>query len=181
MGKRKDRAEKLVDKKDNKKQYKVRNLRHDEIGLLEDFLYEAIYVPEGVMPPARDIIEMPELKLYIEEFGTRRGDNCLVADFGGKAAGAVWARIMDDYGHVDDETPSIAISLYREYRGRGIGSRMMREMLEQLKAQGYKRVSLSVQKANYAVRMYKKFGFAIVDENEEEYIMVCELQGGAKI
>lgn len=107
------------------------------------------------MPPARDIIEMPELKLYIEEFGTRRGDNCLVADFGGKAAGAVWARIMDDYGHVDDETPSIAISLYREYRGRGIGSRMMREMLEQLKAQGYKRASLSVQKANYAVRMYK--------------------------
>lgn len=181
MEKRKDRAEKLVDKKDNKKQYKVRNLRHDEIGLLKDFLYEAIYVPEGVMPPARDIIEMPELKLYIEEFGTRRGDNCLVADFGGKAAGAVWARIMNDYGHVDDETPSIAISLYREYRGRGIGSRMMREMLEQLKAQGYKRASLSVQKANYAVRMYKKFGFTIVDENEEEYIMVCELHGGAKI
>ena len=170
-----------MDKKDNKKQYKVRNLRHDEIGLLKDFLYEAIYVPEGVMPPARDIIEMPELKLYIEEFGTRRGDNCLVADFGGKAAGAVWARIMNDYGHVDDETPSIAISLYREYRGRGIGSRMMREMLEQLKAQGYKRASLSVQKANYAVRMYKKFGFTIVDENEEEYIMVCELQGGANI
>ena len=164
-----------MDKKDNKKQYKVRNLRHDEIGLLKDFLYEAIYVPEGVMPPARDIIEMPELKLYIEEFGTRRGDNCLVADFGGKAAGAVWARIMDDYGHVDDETPSIAISLYREYRGRGIGSRMMREMLEQLKAQGYKRASLSVQKANYAVKMYKKLGFAIVDEKEEEYIMVCEL------
>ena len=96
------------------------------------------------MPPARDIIEMPELKLYIEEFGTRRGDNCLVADFGGKAAGAVWARIMDDYGHVDDETPSIAISLYREYRGRGIGSRMMREMLEQLKAQGYTHIFFAV-------------------------------------
>ena len=170
-----------MDKKDNKKQYKVRNLRHYEIGLLKDFLYEAIYVPEGVMPPARDIIEMPELKLYIEEFGTRRGDNCLVADFGGKAVGAVWARIMDDYGHVDDETPSIAISLYREYRGRGIGSRMMREMLEQLKAQGYKRASLSVQKANYAVKMYKKLGFVIVDEKEEEYLMVCELQGGIEV
>ena len=170
-----------MDKKDNKKQYKVRNLRHDEIGLLKDFLYEAIYVPEGVESPASEILELPELKLYIEEFGTRRGDNCLVADFGGKAAGAVWARIMDDYGHVDDETPSIAISLYREYRGQGIGSRMMQEMLEQLKVQGYKRVSLSVQKANYAVKMYKKLGFAIVNENEEEYIMVCELQGGAKI
>lgn len=170
-----------MNKKDKKKQYIIRDLRHDEIGLLKDFLYEAIYVPEGVNPPERDIIELPELKLYFEEFGTRRGDNCLVADFGGKAAGAVWARIMDDYGHVDDETPSIAISLYREYRGRGIGFQMMQEMLEQLKAQGYKRASLSVQKANYAVKMYKKLGFAIVDENEEEYIMVCELQGGAKI
>ena len=114
-----------MDKKDNKKQYVIRNLRHDEIGLLKDFLYEAIYVPEGVKPPASEILELPELKIYIEEFGTRRGDNCLVADFGGKAAGAVWARIMDDYGHVDDETPSIAISLYKEYRGQGIGSRMM--------------------------------------------------------
>lgn len=170
-----------MDKKDNKRQYVIRNLRHDEIGLLKDFLYEAIYVPEGVKPPASEILELPELKLYIEGFGTRRGDNCLVADFGGKAAGAVWARIMDDYGHVDDETPSIAISLYKEYRGQGIGSRMMQEMLEQLKVQGYKRASLSVQKANYAVKMYKKLGFAIVDENEEEYIMVCELQGGAKI
>ena len=60
----------------------IRNLRHDEIGLLKDILYEAIYVPEGVEPLARDIIELPERKLYIEEFGTRRGDNCLVADFG---------------------------------------------------------------------------------------------------
>ena len=58
---------------------------------------------------------------------------------------------------------------------------MLRGTLEQLKAQEYKRASLSVQKANYAVKMYKKLGFAIVDENEEEYIMVCELQGGAKI
>ena len=71
-----------MDKKDNKRQYMIRNLRHDEIGLLKDFLYEAIYVPAGVEPLARDIIELPERKRYIEEFGTRRGDNCLVADFG---------------------------------------------------------------------------------------------------
>ena len=82
---------------------------------------------------------------------------------------------MDDYGHVDDDTPSFAISLYREYRGRGIGTEMMRKMLEQLRAQGWKRASLAVQKANYALRMYQTVGFRIVDENDEEYIMVCEL------
>ena len=58
---------------------------------------------------------------------------------------------MNDYGHVDDETPSFAISLYKEYRRKGIGMRLMEEMLENLRDQGYKRVSLAVQKANYAV------------------------------
>ena len=82
---------------------------------------------------------------------------------------------MNDYGHVDDDTPSFAISLYKEYRGKGIGIQMMVQMLELLKMQGYKRASLAVQKANYAVKMYKRVGFQTVDENEQEYIMVCEL------
>ena len=52
---------------------------------------------------------------------------------------------------------------------------MMISMLDLLKEQGYEKASLAVQKANYAVRMYKKVGFETVDENEEEYIMVCRL------
>ena len=47
-------------------------------------------------------------------------------------------------------------------------------MLKHLKNLGYKKVSLSVQKDNYAVRMYKKAGFKVLNENEEEYIMVFE-------
>ena len=76
---------------------------------------------------------------------------------------------------MDDETPSFAISLYKEYRGKGIGTRLMEEMLNILRDQGYKRASLAVQKANYAVKMYRKTGFRIVDENDEEFIMICEL------
>ena len=99
----------------------------------------------------------------------------LAAVSDGKIVGVVWTRIMDDYGHIDDDTPSFAISLYKEYRGRGIGTEMMREMLVRLRQAGYSRASLAVQKANYAVRMYKKVGFEIVGENEEEYIMLCRL------
>ena len=125
-------------------------------------------------PPDRAIVEQPELKIYYENFGSGEADYCLVADEGGKPVGAVWTRIMNDYGHVDDETPSFAISLYKEYRGQGIGTKLMYEMLNLLRKSGYKKASLAVQKANYAVKMYKKVGFEIVDENEEEYIMVCE-------
>ena len=149
---------------------KLRNLREDETDLLKDFLYEAIFVPEGIMPPDRAIIEQPELKIYYEDFGTGRADHCIVADDNGKVVGAVWTRIMDDYGHVDDETPSFAISLYKEYRGQGLGTQMM----NLLKDKGFNKASLAVQKANYAVRMYEKAGFKTVNENEEEFIMVRE-------
>ena len=154
---------------------KLRNLREDETELLKDFLYEAIFVPEGLMPPDREIIEQPELKIYYEDFGTGRADHCIVADDNGKVVGAVWTRIMDDYGHVDDETPSFAISLYKEYRGQGLGTQMMNQMLNLLKDKGFNKASLAVQKANYAVRMYEKAGFKTVNENEEEFIMVREL------
>ena len=56
--------------------------------------------------------------------------------------------------------------------GKGITAASLGRLL---KARGYKQASLSVQKANYAVRMYQKVGFQIVDENEEEYIMLCQL------
>ena len=153
----------------------LRNLHDDETELLKEFLYEAIFIPEGVEPPDRSIIEQPELKIYYEDFGAGRADHCIVADDNGKVIGAVWTRIMNDYGHVDDETPSFAISLYKEYRGQGIGTRLMKEMLSLLKEKGYKQASLAVQKANYAVRMYKNVGFKTVDENDEEFIMLCEL------
>ena len=154
--------------------YRIREIRENEYYVLSEFLYEAIFIPVGMEKPPKAIIEQPELQVYIADFG-KSDDWCLVAEVKEKIVGAVWVRIMDDYGHIDDETPSFAISLYEEYRNMGIGTVLMRDMLEFLKNKGYKRTSLSVQKANYAVCMYQKVGFEVIDENEEEYIMVCRL------
>ena len=112
------------------------------------------------------------MQVYVENFGSRKGDLCLVAENDDKIIGAVWVRIMNDYGHVDDETPSFAISLLKEYRGFGIGTELMKKMIAELEKLGIKQASLSVQKDNYAWKMYKKLGFEIVDENAEEYIML---------
>ncbi len=43
------------------KQMIIRPLRADETGLLKDFLYEAIFIPEGIEAPDKSIIEQPEL------------------------------------------------------------------------------------------------------------------------
>ena len=152
--------------------YTIREIQKQEYPLLNIFLYEAIFIPEGIEPPPKTIITSPELQVYIEHFGELKDDWGLVVEVDSKIAGAVWVRIMNDYGHIDNTTPSLAISLYKEYRGFGIGTAMMKEILILLKAHGYKGVSLSVQKANYAVKLYLKVGFEIVRENEEEYIMM---------
>ena len=143
--------------------------------MLEDFLYEAIFIPEGMEVPPRSVISLPELQTYIKDFGLLKDDFALVAEIEKQSVGAVWVRIINDYGHIDSSTPSLAISLYKDYRKHGIGIAMMKEMLNLLKNHGYKSVSLSVQKANYAAKMYQKLGFKIVNENKDEWIMICHL------
>lgn len=153
----------------------IRNIQPQEIPVLDDFLYEAIFIPQGVVPPPRSIIEQEDLQLYVRGFGESPHDHCLVAECDGKIVGAVWVRVMDDYGHVDNQTPSLAISLYPDYRGQGIGTQLLRQMMELLRQEGYAQVSLSVQKANYALRMYQKAGFEIVADRGEEVLMVAGL------
>lgn len=152
--------------------YTIREMNTTEYPLLNDFLYEAIFIPDGVEAPPKSIINSPELQVYVSDFGTQKHDHALLAEIDGKVVGVVWVRIMNDYGHIDDTTPSFAISLYKEYRGQGIGTALMQEMFTTLRNAGYNQASLSVQKANYAAKMYLKLGFEIVSENEEEYIMV---------
>lgn len=154
----------------------IREIRSEEIPLLNDFLYEAIFILEGVSAPPKSIIENEELKVYVRDFGKKADDRCLVAEVYGKIVGAVWTRVMNDYGHIADGIPSLAISLYKDYRHQGIGTELLREMLQLLKRDGYMQVSLSVQKANFAFRMYQKAGFEVLKETEEEYLMICNLK-----
>ena len=155
-------------------------MRTEEIPLLNDFLYEAIFIPEGVSAPPKSIIENEDLQVYVRDFGKKADDRCLVAEVGGRIVGAVWTRVMNDYGHIADGIPSLAISLYRDYRHQGIGTALLRKMLRLLQHDGYRQVSLSVQKANYAFRMYQKAGFEVLKETEEEYLMLCELKNLSK-
>lgn len=158
--------------------YNIREIKPDEIYLLEDFIYEAIFQKDESSPLPREIINKPDIRVYIEDFG-KPDDLCLVAEVDEEVVGAVWTRILcgevKGYGNIDDETPEFAISLYKEYRNKGIGTALMKNMLKLLKKHGYKRTSLAVQKDNYAARMYEKVGFKIIRELEEEYLMIHNL------
>lgn len=153
----------------------IRKIRPEEYGLLREFLYQAIYLPEGVEPPSRSVVDLPELQVYIAGFGTQPGDYCFVAETKGTVIGAAWSRIMQDYGHIDSSTPSLAISLLPAYRGLGIGTRLLNSLLLFLQENGYLRASLSVQKENPALRLYERAGFQILAEKGTEYLMLRDI------
>lgn len=70
--------------------YLIRELKQDENKVLDTFLYEAIFIPEGVSAPPKDIINQPDLQVYVKDFGKNKGDLCLVAQVSDKIVGAVW-------------------------------------------------------------------------------------------
>lgn len=156
----------------------IRPIEHNELPLMEEFLYLAIFQKDESSLLPREVIYEPSLAVFYKGWG-KPGDYCLAAEEEGRIVGMAWARILSGeikgFGFIDGKTPEFAVSILKEYRGKGIGTALMKEMLKLLKKEGYSKASLAVQKDNYAVNMYNAVGFKTVRENEQEYIMVCEL------
>lgn len=159
--------------------FEIRELKQSEYPLLEEFLYQAIYVPEDCSRPDRNILKIPEMQVYLEDFGLQNSDYGLAAIVNDTVVGIIWGRIMQDYGHIDDETPSLAIAVLESYRGYGIGTALIKSMLNLLKKNGYQQVSLSVQRSNRAMKLYERIGFktcnSVTGETAEEVIMKYNL------
>ena len=82
--------------------YTIRKIKEKEYKVLEDFIYEAIFIFFWVEPPPKEIINQPDLQVYIKDFGKEKDDICFVAEADSKIVGAVWVRNMQDYGHIED-------------------------------------------------------------------------------
>ncbi len=159
---------------------KVRAMGKSDYACLNEFLYQAIFIPDGEDIPPRSIINDPEIFVYVKDFGDKPGDLGVVAEQNGQIIGAAWTRIIRAYGHVDGNTPELAISILPEFRGYGIGTKIMHRLFKLLKENGYDKTSLSVQKDNPAVQFYLRLGYEIVKgkldyAGREDYIMIKTL------
>ena len=69
--------------------YKIRELKQNEISVLNTFLYEAIFISDGVEAPPYELINQPELQVYVTDFGKEKGDICYVFECDNKIVGAL--------------------------------------------------------------------------------------------
>jgi GNAT superfamily N-acetyltransferase len=134
--------------------------------------------------PDRDVMEpalakrIPELARYIADLD-RAGDVALIATDGDTRLGAAWYRLFTadepGYGFVADDVPELAIGVTAEARGTGVGTALLEQLLERAGADGYRAISLSVNRTNPARQLYERFGFETVGGDDESFTLVRRL------
>jgi len=138
--------------------FSIRAICADDEPFLWEMLYLAIHVPEGHPTPSRDILKAPDIAKYVQGWG-RAGDTGLIAiDEAGEPIGAAWLRMFTKenpgYGYVADDIPELTMALLPQVRGKGVGTRLLRELLAANAV-----VSLSVDPDNAAIKLYQRLGF----------------------
>lgn len=160
-------------------QISFRVMQADEYEFLNEMLYEALFVLPGQPKFPREIIEDPSIKKYIENWNQKEGDLAIVCLDGEELIGAIWGRKFSEdnkgYGFIDAETPEIGMAIKQEYRGKGLGSNLIKLLVDEYLEQGVGQLSLNVNTLNPAKRLYERCGFVKVSEESGAEIMTKQL------
>ncbi len=152
----------------------IRPIKPGEVVQMEDFLYLAVYQPEPRKIPKEEILQRPDIAVYIRDWG-RHDDYCLVAESGNQIIGVAWARLFSadakGFGYIDPHTPELSIALRKGYRGMGIGKMLINALHTLLAEKGFAQVSLSVHIHNPAYRFYQSLGYKTKKETSHDYVM----------
>ncbi|GAA4569440.1 GNAT family N-acetyltransferase [Planotetraspora kaengkrachanensis] len=160
--------------------YAIRAAESADLNFLIDMLVEAVnWSPTGDSS-REQVLSNPAFAHYVAGW-PRPGDLGVVAVSGdGRPCGAAWLRRLpaDDpgYGYVADDVPELTIGVRAQWRGRGVGRALLRELVRVAGESGIERISLSVERANHAARLYADEGFTVVERFEDADTMLYRVR-----
>lgn len=147
---------------------------------MADMLVEAAnWSPEWKKKSRSRVLSAPGTAHYIAGW-PRDTDVGVIAEAGGERIGAAWLRFFPaadpGYGFVAADVPELTIGVVAHWRGRGVGRALLRAISGQARLAGIGRISLSVERKNFAQKLYLSEGYRIVDSSgADSDTMVKEL------
>jgi len=159
-------------KLDKSIKYQIRPISDKEIPFLKDYLYMAMFVPPNSKPFPISIVDKSFFKLIYENWGKEGDIGLAVRDKKTKQIiGMAWVRLYEKVnlplGIIDTTISALSIAIHEDYRKIGIGTELMVKLINSVKEKKFKGISLSVDRRNYAVKLYKKCGFKLYQESKE--------------
>jgi GNAT superfamily N-acetyltransferase len=150
----------------------IRRATVDDGEFLASMLVEAVnWSPRWKRKSRHRVLTDPRTAHYIA--GWPRGtDLGVIAEASGQPLGAAWVRFFsaDDpgYGFVAPDVPELTIGVAADWRGQGLGRALLRAVTAAAAQAGIARVSLSVERENFARGLYASEGFTVVDASDPQ-------------
>ena len=146
---------------------------------LWDLLHVALWDPPPAPLRPRELLELPAVRIYAENWG-RRGDVGVIGELPGADGpiGACWMRVITDgqgLAFVDERTPQLGIALFPPFQHQGHGRPLMIAALAAAKDAGYRQVSLTVHPENPAIPLYQGCGFRKAGMRKTFHLMLARL------
>jgi ribosomal protein S18 acetylase RimI-like enzyme len=125
---------------------------------------------DQTLEPMGSVKLHPYISRYFLTWG-RRGDLGFVAEekHSKMPVGAAWCRVFGErnkgYGFISDKVPELSIAVLPEYRHSGIGTALIKELLNYLQDK-IPAISLAVRSTNPALHLYERMGFVRIPERD---------------
>jgi GNAT superfamily N-acetyltransferase len=161
----------------------IRPLQPDDEPFQWDMGWEAVASNAEARARGREtVMALPQLRRYFLDFG-RPGDAGVVAvTADGARLGAAWFRLFSaeepGFGFIAVDVPELAMGVVAEARGQGIGGVLLDALLTLAREQGFRALSLAVDRQNPARRLYERKGFrdaGIADPTDSDVLMIADL------
>jgi GNAT superfamily N-acetyltransferase len=160
--------------------FRIRPAEQSDGSFLADMVVEAANWHAGAARPRHEILSDPGHRRYLAGW-MRPGDAGFVAlDPQGAGIGAAWYRMLPrsepGFGYVGTGVPELIIGVRPIWRAHGVGRALLQRLVQEATVQGYSRLSLSVQRGNYAAVLYRSEGFAVTEAAMGRDTMVKRLR-----
>ncbi|MEU4016056.1 GNAT family N-acetyltransferase [Microbacterium sp. NPDC028030] len=148
--------------------FALRRAAQTDAVFLGDMLVEAANWRAGGLRPRHEVLMSSEHRRYLAGWQRAADDGLVATELGGVPVGAAWYRMLPQnapgFGFVGVAVPELIIGVHPLWRARGVGRSLLRGLIQLAASQGHARISLSVERDNFARNLYRAEGFAVVAE-----------------
>ena len=161
----------------------IRRAASEDGDFMADMLVEAVnWSPKWKRKSRNRVLLSPKTAHYIAGW-PRKTDLGVIAEAGGERIGAAWLRFFPaadpGYGFVAPDVPELTIGLAAPWHGQGAGRALLRSIAALGHSAGICRISLSVERKNFAQKLYLSEGYQVVDRSgADSDTMVKDLAAG---